>query len=72
MTSSDLNSKYKVYNDKEITKEKTEINSRISDWEDRLEELEDYWYSKFSAMESALAELQSQQSALSGLLGSSS
>ena len=42
----------------------------IEDWEDRLAEMEDSYYSKFTAMETALAKLQSQQSFMSSLFSS--
>ncbi len=69
MKSTELSSAYKVYNDKQMESEATDIKKEIEKWEDRIADYEDYWYKKFTAMEKALANLQSSQSALSGLLG---
>ena len=62
-------SAFTVYNDKQMDTELNEIKKKITDWEEYVAEQEDYWYKKFSAMEKALAELQSSTSAISGLLG---
>ena len=48
---------YKDYKDK-IAKEETKLN-----------ELIDSWYKKFSAMETAMAKLQSKNNAVSGMFG---
>ena len=69
MKSTELSSAYKVYNDKQMESEARDIKKEIDKWEDRIADYEDYWYKKFTAMEKALANLQSSQSALSGLLG---
>ncbi|MGE4317951.1 MAG: flagellar filament capping protein FliD [Deferribacterales bacterium] len=54
-----------------IQRELDKLESRISTQEDRVEtELERYW-AKFSAMEQAIAEAQSQGNALSSITGSS-
>ena len=42
----------------------------ISTWQDKLNEIEDRYYKQFTAMEKALANLQSQQNSLANLLGS--
>ena len=70
MKSSTLSSAYTVYNDKQMAQEYSDYTKSISDWEDKLSDLEDYYYDKFSAMETALAKLQEQTSSLAGLLGS--
>ncbi len=69
MGSTQMSSKFSVYNDKEMAKEYSDYTDTISKWEEKLKAQEDYYYKKFSAMETALAKLQSQQSQLSGLLG---
>ena len=56
-------------NDKDISNQITKLTKQISKEEKALQELEDKYYDQFGAMEKALANLQSQQSALSGLLG---
>ena len=43
--------------------------TKIKQQEDKLTALEEKWYNKFAAMETALAKLQSNQSAVSSLLG---
>ena len=69
MKSTELSSAYKVYNDKELDKELKKYASLISKWEDKVSEKEEYYYKKFSQMETALAKLNSQTSSISGLLG---
>ncbi len=69
MASSSTSSAYTVYNDKQMSKEYSEYNDVIDKWEEKLEYYEDYYYSKFAAMEKALSQLQSSTSALGGLLG---
>lgn len=69
MTSTTLRSYGSFYNDKELEKEYNSYTTKISDWEQKVSDIEDSYYKKFAAMESALAELQSQSSQLSGLLG---
>ena len=72
MKSTTLSSAYKVYNDKKMQEDYDDYDDKIDDWEERVADLEDYYYSKFSDMETALASLQSSTTALSSLLGSSS
>lgn len=66
MASSSVSSAYTLYNDKQMTKEYTSYTSKISDKEDEITKWEDYYYSKFSSMESALAKLNQTQSSLAG------
>jgi flagellar hook-associated protein 2 len=70
MQSSSLRSRYSIYNDKELQDQYDNYTTIISDWEDKVSDKEDYYYDKFASMETALGTLQSQTSALSGLLGS--
>ena len=63
-----LSSSYTIYNDIEMAREYSDYTDTISKWEDKLTDLEDSYYKKFAAMESALASLQSQSSSLSSLL----
>lgn len=69
MKSTELSSAYKVYNDKEMDREMTDIEKLIAKWEDKIAEQEDSYFKKFSQMEVALSKLQSQTNSLSGLLG---
>ncbi len=70
MTSTTLRSYGSFYNDKQLETEYKSYTTKISDWDQKVQDIEDSYYKKFAAMESALASLQSQQSSLSGLLGS--
>ena len=66
MATSSVSSAYTLYNDKQMTKEYTSYSSKISDKEDEITKWEDYYYKKFSSMESALAKLNQTQSSLAG------
>ena len=70
MSSTSLRSYGNFYNDKQLEKDYNSYTKTISEWEDKVTSIEDSYYKKFSAMETALAKLQSQTSSLSGLLGS--
>ena len=69
MSSTKLSSFNVVYNDKEMAREYSDYTKTISKWEEKLTKMEDSYYKKFAAMESALATLQSQQSYLASLFG---
>ena len=70
MASSSVSSIYTIYNDKQMSSEYSEYKDMVSKWEDKLDYYEEFYYKKFSAMESALSKLQSSTSSLSNLLGS--
>lgn len=70
MEKTSLSSALTYYNDVDISKKIKNYETEISDWETKLESMESRYYNQFTAMEKALANLQSQSSALSGLLGS--
>lgn len=67
MTASSTSSAYTIYNDKQMNTQYSEYNTKISEAEDKVTTWEDYYYSKFSAMESALAKMNAQSSSLTGL-----
>lgn len=69
MAGSTLSSALTFYNDKELNKQWSQYRDEVNEWTVKLNALEDRYYSQFTAMEKALASLNSQQSALSGLLG---
>lgn len=69
MRGTTLSSAFTVYNDKQMNTEMDQYNKQISRWEDYVSQQEEFWYSKFTAMEKALSQLQSSSSALAGLLG---
>lgn len=70
MAGSKYSSSMTFYNDIKMKSDVKDYESDIKDWEDKLADMEDAYYSKFTAMETALAKLQSQQSTMSGLFGS--
>lgn len=69
MSSTTLRTYGTFYNDKEMAQEYSDYTTTISKWEEKLADLENSYYQKFAAMESALATLQSQSSSLGSLLG---
>jgi flagellar hook-associated protein 2 len=66
MKSTTMSSAYTIYNDKQMEKDYKNYNLLIKQWEDKVEEIEDRYYKKFAKMESALSNLNSQQSSISG------
>lgn len=70
MKPSTLRSYQSIYNDKAMAQSYSDYTKKISAWEEKVAAIEDSYYKKFAAMETALAKLQSQQSAFAGMLGS--
>ena len=70
MGTTSLSSFQSIYNDKSMALRYSDYTKKISAWEEKVAKIEDDYYKKFAAMETALSKLQSQQSALAGLLGS--
>ncbi len=70
MGTTSLSSFQSIYNDKSMAQSYSDYTKKISAWEEKVAKIEDDYYKKFAAMETALSKLQSQQSALAGLLGS--
>ena len=68
MSATSLRSSQTIYNDKEMAQEYSDYTDTIKQWTDKVSDMEDYYYKKFAAMESALSTLQSSSSALSSLL----
>ncbi len=69
MKSSSIRSAFSFYNDKQMTKEIDSYKSRTKELETKFTRLEESYYKKFSAMETAMAKINSQSSQLSGMLG---
>ena len=65
----ELSSAYTIYNDKQMKSQAEQYKKDIKEWEERITTAEDMYYSKFTAMEKALANLNSSQSALTGMIG---
>lgn len=68
MRMTSLSSAYTVYNDKKMKNDYDEYSKKISDWEDKIEAYEERYRKQFTAMEKALAQLNSNTSALAGLM----
>ena len=62
-------SAFTVYDDKKMQSDYDDYNSKIKKLEEKLTAYEDKWYSKFSKMETAMAKMQSNASAITSLLG---
>ena len=69
MKSTDYSSAYTVYEDKKMKEEYADYTKKIAEEEEKLAAYEDKWYKKFSAMETAMAKMQSNMSAVSNLFG---
>ncbi len=69
MGTSSLSSIYKVYNDKQLKEESTSWDTKITDLENKITAIEDKWYRKFSKMESKMAKMQKNSTAVSGFFG---
>lgn len=57
------------YDDKKMKEDYTDYTSKIAELEEKLADYEDKWYQKFAAMETAMAKMQSNTSAVTSLLG---
>ncbi|MBO6215947.1 MAG: flagellar filament capping protein FliD [Lachnospiraceae bacterium] len=69
MKSTSLRSAYTIYNDKEMASEYSDYTSTIKKWENKVADMEDKYFKRFTAMEKALANLNSNSSSLTGLFG---
>lgn len=69
MGATDYATTYSVYEDKKMKTEYDEYTKKIKDAEQKLADYEDKWYKKFSAMETAMAKMQSNMNAVSSMLG---
>ncbi len=57
------------YEDVRMKSEYEDYTTKIADMEQKLSDYEDKWYAKFARMEKAMAKMQSNQNAVSGLFG---
>ncbi len=69
MSATDYSSSFTLYDDKRMKDEYASYTEKIKKQEEKVTAMENKYYKQFSAMETALAKLQSSQSAISGLLG---
>ena len=60
MSATKFSSALTVYNDKKMKEEYDEYTKKIKAQEEKLNSCMDKWYAKFSAMETALAKLESK------------
>lgn len=70
MKKTELSSSYTLYNDTQMQSEYSQYSKKIKEQQQKVAYWEEYYYSQFTAMETALAKLNSQQSSLAGLLSS--
>ena len=66
-SSTDYSSYGSFYDDKKYKTDLSDWDDKIDDAEEKLEDYEDRWYSKFSSMETALSKLDSKSSYISNL-----
>lgn len=59
------------YDDKKMKSDYSDYTTKIKDLEEKLADYEDKWYNKFAAMETAMAKMQNNASAVTSLLGGS-
>ena len=57
------------YDDKKMKTDYTDYTSKIEELEEKLADYEDKWYSKFAAMETAMAKMQNNANAVTSLIG---
>ena len=69
MSSTTMSSALTFYNDKEMASQLSDYKTEIAEWEEKLQKLEDRYYAQFTAMESAMAKLNSQQNYFSSMFG---
>lgn len=72
MSKTSLSSALTFYNDVQLKNQNKEYEKEIKKWETKLTDMENRYYKQFTAMETALAKLQNQQSSLASLMGTSS
>ena len=69
MKKTEYSSSFTLYDDVAMKNEYKDYTEKITKQEQKITDFEDRYYKKFSAMETAMAKLNSQTSSLTGLLG---
>ena len=69
MKRSSSSSSLTFYNDLTLKSDIEDKDDEIEKWEEKLQKMEDKYYKQFSAMETAMAKMQEQQSYISQLMG---
>nr|MCR4923123.1 flagellar filament capping protein FliD [Lachnospiraceae bacterium] len=57
------------YDDKKVKKDYESYETKLSEWESYVAEMEDKYYAQFSAMEKAMSKLNSQQTYITNMFG---
>ncbi|MBP9997559.1 MAG: flagellar filament capping protein FliD [Lachnospiraceae bacterium] len=70
MERTEFSSAFTVYNDKQMQTEYDQYKDKIKNQEKQIATWEDFYYSKFTRMEKAMAELNSKTSAIAGMFPS--
>ncbi len=70
MKSTDFSSSFTLYEDKKMKTQVDKYKKQLKSEQDKLTALEDKYYDQFTQMEKAMTNLNSQQSQLSGMIGS--
>lgn len=68
MRSTTLSSALTFYNDKEMDKQIEAYKKDVKSWQSKLASMENRYYAQFTAMEKAMATMQSQQNSLSSMM----
>lgn len=71
MRATEYSSALTFYDDKQMNKDLEKYKTDLKAWDDKMAAMEEAYYKKFAAMETAMAKLQAQQSQLGGLFGMS-
>ena len=69
MSSTTMSSALTFYNDKEMNSQISDYKKQVTTWEKKLLEIENRYYAQFTAMEKAMASLNSQQNYFSNMFG---
>lgn len=69
MKATSMSSALTFYNDKEMNSQLSDYKKQIAKWDKKLAALEDRYYKQFTAMEKAMASLNSQQNYFSSMMG---
>jgi len=69
MKRTESSSSLTFYNDISMKKEIEDKDDEVDKWQEKLQKMEDKYYKQFSAMETAMAKLQEQQTYISQLMG---
>ena len=67
--STSTSSAFKIYNDKTMQTQYDNYSKKLKTWEEKIEDYREKYVKKFSAMETAMAKLQSQTASLSSFFG---